>query len=398
MLTATRTVVLFRRTHPTSIIPRSTFNREATRDSLRNAHSAQPRHYLASPQSGPGRPDTAGLRSPNVVSNGTAKANALPTRSLSIGLASGALGAMCGIGGSVFAIPALVRFHSLPQRVAAGSSLAAVTAVGVTGAASFHSACAVDISVAAPLAFSASLFTPLGARAASFVNATVLRRALGAFMLLLAPALPLRGALSRQRDSKQAGLQSDIDGKDKRNQTLVNEPIGLAAASSTSDSERPGVVALATAPSGRTAGLAAAGAAVGITSGLLGVSGGALFTPLIAALCPDMPFRTVMGTSFASMIIPAAIGALSYARMQMAAPALIPALIIGAALGARLGSSVALAVPDQVLHLFFASVFAVMGLRTLRAPLVQRATSTVAGVHGRATTGAAAATSAHRTA
>lgn len=244
----------------------------------------------------------------------------------------------------------------------------AVGAVAATGAASFHAASAVDFAVAAPLALSAAACAPMGVRvAAAVADPAVLRRALGVFMLLLAPVLPLRDAMAHQR-----GLgATNADNEGARG-------VGLAAATDpVVDSTPAGVLAATTAYPQRTITLAVAGSAVGVTSGLLGVSGGSLFTPLIAAVCPDMPFRTVMGTSFAAMLIPTAIAAMSYARMRMLAPALLPALVIGAAIGARCGASVALSVPDHFLHYGFAAVFAIMGLRTLRAPLVRRATDAV---------------------
>lgn len=247
---------------------------------------------------------------------------------------------MCGIGGAVFAIPALTRFSNLPQRIAAGNSLAAVTAVAVCGAASFHSESAVDTSVALPLALSASLLTPIGARAARSIDPTVLQRAFGAFMIFLAPALPVRAALSRRQDGETAAPPPEEEGSAQR-----------------------------------TAILAASGSAIGLTSGILGISGGSLFTPVIALACPHLPFTSVMGTSFAAMVLPTAIAALSYAKMRMVAPALLPALVVGAAVGARFGASLAFALPDAALQYGFAVLFAVMGARTLGAAAGLRKTA-----------------------
>lgn len=263
------------------------------------------------------------------------------SRPLTIGFASGTLGSVCGIGGAVFAIPALVRFSALPQRVAAGNSLVAVTAVAIAGAASFHSASAVDFNTAAALGLSASVFTPLGARAAYLLNASYLRKALGLFTLVLAPVLPLRDAMSKNHNPQPT------------------TPVDCSESSGSANTTKK-VVALS-----------GAGAAVGVVSGLLGISGGSVFTPLIAATCPEMPFHTVMGTSFAAMILPTSVGAVTYAKMGMIAPASLPSLVIGAAIGARVGSYLALSVPDEVLHYIFAGVFAVMGVRTLRAPMTK---------------------------
>lgn len=338
---------------------------ERLASSSRNATHSHPRHFLASPpNSSQPLSDVLTPTSLEAAVEGRASLMAAPrqslqqsTKSLTIGLASGTLGAMCGIGGAVFAIPAMVRFKALPQKVAAGNSLVAVTAVAIAGAASFQSANSVDLSVAVPLTLTAAAFTPIGARVATYINSSVLRKGLGAFMLFLAPALPLRGYLARRAPSEE-------------NRQIVDVSQTQFAAASANDA-----LVESRRFSDRDIILGTAGAAVGITSGLLGISGGSLFTPLIAATCPDMPFHTVMGTTFAAMIVPTAAGALTYARMGLVTPAALPALAIGAGVGAKLGATVALAVPDFVLHYFFAAVFAVMGLRTLRAPVSRTPTT-----------------------
>lgn len=358
MQVARRTVTLFRNTHRSIPITRGASERLAR--SSRNAARSHPRHFLASPSNSSPHvsnalvPTNTAVATEGTSASMTAGRQSLQqsTKSLTIGLASGTLGAMCGIGGAVFAIPAMVRFKALPQKVAAGNSLVAVTAVAIAGAASFQSADSVDTSVALPLALTATAFTPVGARLASHVNPSALRKGLGAFMLFLAPALPIRGFLARRAPAEQS-----LGSLDPSTTQL--------AAASISDADSGWM-------SQQNVVLSAAGAAVGITSGLLGISGGSLFTPLIATTCPDMPFRTVMGTTFAAMIVPTAAGALTYARMGLVTPAALPALVVGAGLGAKLGANVALSVPDVVLHYFFAAVFAVMGLRTLRAPVSAR--------------------------
>lgn len=212
-------------------------------------------------------------------------------------------------------------------------------------------------------------------------------------MLVLAPALPLRAALMRKRE----------ESTDAVSLTPTYGASNMAAASSHDEGDIDITMNANTLMnvSKETVILTSAGAAIGLTSGVLGISGGSLFTPVIAMMCPDMPFTSVMGTSFATMIIPTAIGALSYARMKMMAPALLPALVIGAAIGARVGANFAIALPDFVLHYGFAAVFAFMGLRTLRAPIVHKSSvagaAAAAAVRGRASSAGAAAERAVRT-
>lgn len=343
-----RSVSLGRHTHRANRVSRTSAQKFAPSAPV-PTHS-HPRHFLTSPGTPKSPkhllPSSTVSQIPQPLSPTLSTAvESASTKSLTIGLASGTLGAMCGIGGAIFAIPAMVRFKSLPQKVAAGNSLVAVTAVAIAGASSFYSADSVDLSIALPLTVTATMFTPVGARLASIVDASVLRKMLGAFMMILAPALPLRDSITHRNASPQSTKShaSDLtplehDGSDIR----------------------------------RTAGLSAAGATIGVTSGLLGISGGSLFTPLIATTCPDMPFRTVMGTTFAAMIIPTAAGALTYTRLGLITRQSLPALVVGAAVGAKLGSAVALALPDAILHYFFAGVLAVLGVRTFRGSISKR--------------------------
>lgn len=252
------------------------------------------------------------------------------SKTATIGLFSGTLGALCGVGGAIFAIPALVRFGNLTQRIAAGNSLVAVTAIASTSALSLAGAGHIDWQVAATLGGSAAVITPFGAAASARANPALLRKALGGFMLVLAPIMPLRGLLERRGGTEEGGSGGG------------NPRLGV---------------------------MTGVGGVVGFVSGLLGISGGSLFTPLVAVLCPDASFRAVIGTSFAAMVVPTAIGAVSYARMGCVTPKLVPPLVAGAVAGACVGSAAVLAVPEEALRWAFAVVFSVLGTRILRAPI-----------------------------
>lgn len=263
-----------------------------------------------------------------------------------IGFSSGTLGALCGVGGAVFAIPGLVRFAGLMQRQAAGCSLVAVTAIASTSAASFSRDAHVDWPVAAALGLGATAMTPLGAAMSRLVAPEMLRRGLGAFMLLMAPVMPLRGVL----------------------ETRV--------------AERP-------REEGKEPLLGGLGAVVGFGSGLLGISGGSLFTPLIALTAGLDSFRDVLGTSFAAMVVPTAVGAISYARMGCVNPVVVPPLLAGAVVGASVGSAAALAVPEDALRWAFAVLFSVLGVRIMRSsikPSVRQVASATAARTSKVTT------------
>lgn len=170
--------------------------------------------------------------------------------------------------------------------------------------------------------------TPIGAAASGFARPEILRKALGAFMVLLAPIMPLRARLE-ERVRKEPSEKGE--GK-----------VGL---------------------------LGALGGAVGLGSGLLGISGGSLFTPLIALWGEVGGFKDVLGTSFAAMVVPTAVGAVTYARMGCVARGVVAPLLGGAVAGASLGSRVALEVPEESLRWTFAALLSVLGYRILKKPI-----------------------------
>lgn len=362
MQTTRRALNLVRRTHPSSPFRRPSSHHRSDLASATDVKQNAPtfRHIILSSSS-----SVPSKQLPSSQASATsALQNSDGIRSLAIGLGSGALGGLCGIGGAVFAIPALLRFTSITsQRVAAGNSLFAVTAVSATAAASFYASSSVDVSIAAPLAISAAVLTPVGARAASNVDVVFLQRALGFFMVLLSPMLPLRDSMQAARDERLAAS--------------VEDPTSQQSAEHTAQKESNFALG--------TAGLAAYGGAVGAFSGFLGIGAGSFITPLLAASYPDMPFHTIMGTSFLTMIFPTAAGAASYMKMGLTAQACLPHLVIGACLGARIGSHLALSVSDELLHKIFAVVIAFMGIRQMRAPSAKQtqAVSNVVSKHAR---------------
>jgi len=287
-------------------------------------------HREPTPRAPPAQP-----REPSPVTEVAAVDSPRWAMGAGIGAVSGFLGASAGVGGAVFSIPMLNRFAGIPQRVAAGTALFAVSTVAVSGSCVFYNAHQVDIPAAVCLSLSAACVAPLGVFASRAVSCEGLRRALGLFLLSVVPLMALRGSLEEhiEQSSTESGVDHDYSLGDDHKLLLLGT-----------------------------------GASVGFISGLLGVGGGTLFTPAIAFLAGNdyADFHTVLGTSFLSMTLPAVIGALTYWRMGHVNLQLVPALCGGTLVGATAGSRFALAVPDEVLRWGFAVMFGCLGLRLLK--------------------------------
>jgi uncharacterized protein len=111
-----------------------------------------------------------------------------------IGLGAGVVSGLFGVGGAVVIIPGLVLVLKLSQHTANGTSLAALLLpVGLLGALEYYRRGQVIIPYALLLALGLFLGALLGARLAGTVPDLLLRRAFGAFLMLVAARLLVAG-------------------------------------------------------------------------------------------------------------------------------------------------------------------------------------------------------------
>ena len=259
---------------------------------------------------------------------------ASPAACAGIGCLGGAAGAMVGLGGGFVVIPLLVGAARFTQHQAHGTSLAAVAATSLVGAATYGSEGAVDYQAAAGMSVAAILTVSLGARSAGRISNASLKRLMGAFMLAVAPMVPLK------------------------------EPIlaFLQPAAAREDAE-PGVTSERRAE--EWAALFGVGALTGFVSGLLGVGGGSVMTPALS-LSSDLSHHAVIGTSLASMVIPSCVGTLQHHRLgNVVLKAAVP-LALGTAAGAFIGARFALWLPEEELKWFFGAMMLVLGAKQIR--------------------------------
>ncbi|HYK82536.1 MAG TPA: sulfite exporter TauE/SafE family protein [Gemmatimonadales bacterium] len=107
-----------------------------------------------------------------------------------IGLVAGVVSGLFGVGGAVVIVPGLVLLAQLPQHTANGTSLAALLLpVGLLGALEYYRRGQVNVGYAAVIAVGLFLGALLGAKLAGAASDVTLRRAFGAFLLLVAGKL-----------------------------------------------------------------------------------------------------------------------------------------------------------------------------------------------------------------
>ena len=107
-----------------------------------------------------------------------------------IGLVAGVVAGLFGVGGAIVIVPALVLLVKLPQHTASGTSLASLLLpVGLLGAIEYYRRGQVNVAYAAIIAAGLFVGALVGAHLAGGMSDVTLRRAFGAFLLLVAGKL-----------------------------------------------------------------------------------------------------------------------------------------------------------------------------------------------------------------
>jgi uncharacterized membrane protein YfcA len=208
-----------------------------------------------------------------------------------IGVAAGVIGALLGIGGGLLIVPALSLLAGLPLRSAVAASLVCVCATSVASSVVYLRRGRVRLSLAIELQFFAVLGAVGAGLVAGLVPVAPLFFAFAALLWLTAGQMwPAREGAGMERMFRRAGW-----------------------------------------PRSRVARGASVGA--GILSGLLGVGGGILNTPVLH-LVVGLAFEQAVATSVYMIGMTAAAGALVYyARGDM-----LPAATVAAMLGTLAGA------------------------------------------------------------
>lgn len=240
------------------------------------------------------------------------------TRAVLVGVAAGFLSGVFGVGGGILVVPALVIVLKMDQRLAHGTSLAAVLPISVASLVGYGAASEVDWPVALFLAIGAVAGAVVGTKLLHLVPQRVLALAFSA--LLLVTAVRLFVPIS-------SGGRNDL--------TIL--------------------VAV---------GLVVVGVVTGILAGLLGVGGGIVMVPvMIVAL--GLPPVLAKGTSVA-VIVPTAIMGTWRNRKRRNADLRV-ALVVGVAgiVSAVGGTVVSRQLDDDVANVLFAVLLTVVAAKLL---------------------------------
>lgn len=242
-----------------------------------------------------------------------------------IGLVAGFLSGLFGVGGGIIIVPALVIAAGFDQRLAAGTSLAAIVPTATVGVISYATTGNVNWIAAGILAIGSVVGAQIGSHLLSRLPKRVIQWSFIGFIVIVVVSLFLV-----------------IPSRDAELEFTVLSTIGLVVL----------------------------GLVVGILAGILGIGGGVIIVPVLILLfgASDLVAK---GTSLLMMIPTAISGTIGNVRRKNVD--LRAALVIGVAActTTALGAIVATAITPMAANILFAVLLVGVGLQ-----LIYRATRT----------------------
>lgn len=241
---------------------------------------------------------------------------------LALGAAAGFIGGLFGVGGGLVMVPAMVLVMGVAQHRAHATSVTAIVAAALAAVVPHALDGSVDIAAAASILLGSLTGAYLGARLVGVVSDVWLAR----LFVVLVLAAAVRMVLGD----------------------------GEAAAGEAAGRVDVGVVAIL--------GFVAIGLFAGTLASLLGIGGGIVYVPALAAGF-SLDQHVAQGTSLAVIVPTAIVASIVHARAGRVDGRLAVGLGIGGIAGGLLGALTALSLAGIVLRRMFAGLLVIISLR-----------------------------------
>jgi uncharacterized membrane protein YfcA len=232
---------------------------------------------------------------------------------VAVGLVSGVLAGLFGVGGGIVMTPGVQVLLGAPAIVALATPLPAIFPTALAGALTYGRRGELDVRAALWLAVPGLAGAAVGAWLTDLVEPSLLLLVTAGLLAWQALRIVRQGRRAREERSAEASRAI----------------------------------------------LAAAGLAAGLVSGLLGIGGGLVLVPFLAGWL-GMPLKRALGTSLLAIVAIVVPGTIVHAALGNVDLGIAVALAVGAVPGARIGAGVALGTRDRTLRLAVGSfLFAV---------------------------------------
>ncbi len=235
-----------------------------------------------------------------------------------IGLFSGVLSGMFGIGGGIITTPALRLVLGAPALIAVGTPLPVIMPGALTGALTYWRNGTSDPRAGLILGLAGVITAVLGALATRLVGGTMVL--IGTALLIVWAAADMTLQVLRPGKATEPGAEAEAH---------ASLPL-----------------------------LIGVGALTGLYSGFFGLGGGFVLVPMLTRW-GRFPIKRAIGTSLVAVTILAVPGTITHALLGNIDWALAAALAVGVVPGAVLGARVSLGTRDHVLRVGFAALLVV---------------------------------------
>ncbi len=279
---------------------------------------------------------------------------------LVIGLTTGGLSGLFGVGGGFVLVP-LLTLIGVPIQAAIALSLVYIIGTAFSGVIRHYQQKTIDIMLAIALSASAVVTSQLGVS----ITASMAAASLKLYFGLLTAAVAVYYILG-PTPVEPTSLLPD----------LPPEATGISPAKPA----RPTAGFSFVQPHQKTVGgrtylytinfpaALVIGAGVGLVSGMFGVGGGFLLVPLMANLL-KVPLKIAVGTSLCCVIAPAISASLAHWFSGQLDLQLLPALLVGGVIGVQLGARMILRVSENVLKIAFSGLLIIVSVYMLATGL-----------------------------
>ena len=237
-----------------------------------------------------------------------------------LGLFSGFLGALLGVGGGTIVVPILILVFDLQAQQAVGTSLVMIIFTALSATFAYSRQKRLDWKVGIMGALVTVPGAAIGAYMTQFLSSTGLTISLGIFLFFVAASMLRRSYATPSRDKKER-----IKDESETMRWIWKRKMIDAYGNVFQYDARiyRGLVLLFFG---------------GVASGLFGIGGGLIVVPILASIV-GLPMHIAVATSMLTMIFTSISGAsthimLGHVLLEYAAPLLV-GIVIGAQLGAR---------------------------------------------------------------
>jgi uncharacterized membrane protein YfcA len=271
-----------------------------------------------------------------------------------VGLFSGVLSGMFGVGGGLVTTPAIRLLLGYPALIAVGTPLPVILPGAVTGAAQYLRRHSADLRAGIVMGLVGSIGSVGGAVLSQYAGGTVVLVATAVLIVWAAGDMLLQ--------QRRAGREASIAAVATTGAATLETRSGEAVAGEAESDEAVAPVVKAVATARPTLWrFIALGLLAGAYSGFLGLGGGFVIVPGLTRFT-GMPLKRAIGTSLVTVAVLAIPGTVTHALLGHIDWRLALLLAIGVVPGALIGARLTERASEGTVRIAFAVLLAVVGV------------------------------------